>query len=357
MCGRKKRKVGEKKRGVAGLVAIQRAGFFVESQPMKVLPPHPWLGALLVAALVAPAPADPAPPQGKVSTEAVSKRAAQLREAADLLERAQKALTSNRNLADQLFSQAELLVGPAALADLAEPFRAGAPPRVNTPTIAFDKNAKPQPAVLGNSEQEDEEDAVEPPKVEGRLSGVVRLGGRAASGVGLVTLEPIGRKGKRRAPRQRVIEQRGREFLPRLTAVSVGSTIAFPNFDTVFHNVFSTSPSTPFDLGLYRAGEAREVTFNKEGILRIGCNLHANMQAFVAVVSAPHYTVTDASGGFEFKRLPPGKYKLSAWNERSKEPLVKEITVKAGKNRLEVSVSDDAPKGPPPDKFGGKRGS
>lgn len=319
---------------------------------MKVLPRHPWLGALLAVALVAPAPADPAP--GKASE--VSKRAAQLREAADLLERAQKALASNRNLADQLFSQAELLVGPEALAELAEPFRAGAPPRVTTPTIAFDKNAKPQPAVLGNSEQEDEQDAVEPPKVEGQLTGVLRLGGRAATGVGLVTLEPVGRKAKRRAPRQRVIEQRGREFLPRLTAVSVGSTIAFPNFDTVFHNVFSTSPATPFDLGLYRAGEAREVTFNKEGILRIGCNLHANMQAFVAVVAAPHYTVTDASGGFEFRRLPPGKYKLSAWNERSKEPLVKEITVKAGKNRLEVSVSDDAPKGPPPDKFGAKRG-
>lgn len=324
---------------------------------MKGFSLHPYLGVLLTAALVAPAPADPVAAQDKASAaEVVAKRASQLREAAELLERAQKALAGNRNLADQLFSQAELLVGPEALAELAGPFRAGAPPRVTTPTLAFDKNAKPQPAVLGSSEQEDEEDAVAPPKVEGRLTGVLRLGGRAASGVGLVTLEPIGRKAKRRSPRKRVIEQRGREFLPRLTAVSVGSTIAFPNFDTVFHNVFSTSPATPFDLGLYRAGEAREVTFNKEGILRIGCNLHANMQAFVAVVSAPHYTVTDASGGFEFRRLPPGKYKLSAWNERSKEPLVKEITVKAGANRLEVSVSDDAPKGPPPDKFGGKRG-
>lgn len=306
-----------------------------------------------------PGPTAAAAPAGKppVAADPVARRSAALREAADLLERAGKALAGgNRNLADQFFSQAELLVGAPALADLAEPFRAGGPPRVTTPTIAVDRDAAPQPPLIGNSDQEDEDDKVAPPKVEGSLSGTVRIGAKAATGVGLVTLEPIGRKSKKRPARRRVIEQRGREFLPRLTAISVGSSIAFPNFDTVFHNVFSTSPAAPFDLGLYRAGEAREVTFTKEGVLRLGCNLHANMSAYVAVVSAPHYTVTDATGGFAFRHLAPGKYKLSAWNERSKEPVVKEITIKAGKNQLEVSVSDDAAKGPPPDKFGGKRG-
>lgn len=311
------------------------------------------------AAPAAPAkPAAPAPAAAAAPADPVAKRAAALREAAALLERASKALASgNRNLADQLFSQAELLAGPESLADLAGPFRVGGPPRVTTPTIAVDKNAAPQPAVLGSSEQEDEEDKVAPPKVEASLVGSLQLGGRAASGVGLVTLEPIGGKKVRKRPlRHRVIEQRGREFSPRLTAVSVGSTISFPNFDTVFHNVFSTSPSGPFDLGLYRAGEAREVTFTKEGVLRVACNLHANMSAYVAVVAAPHYTVTDSTGGFSFRHLAPGKYKLSAWNERSKEPFVKEITLKVGKNQLDLSLSDDAPKGPPPDKFGGKRG-
>lgn len=298
-----------------------------------------------------------APAAAGVPGDPASERAELLREAATLLDKAAKALKAgNRNNAEQLFTSAEILVGPEAVAELAPRFREGAPPVVGGKTIKFDPQTAPQPEVVGSSEAEDAEDKVAPPKVEGSLAGVIQIGGKGASGVGLVTLDPIGKKGKKRAPRRRVIEQRGREFAPKLTAISVGSTIAFPNFDSLFHNVFSTSPVTPFDLGMYRNGEAREYTFAKEGVIRVGCNLHANMSAYIAVVAAPHYTVTDGSGAFSFQHLAPGKYKLSAWNERSKEPVVKEVTIKAGKNQLDVSVTDDAPKGPPPDKFGGKRG-
>jgi plastocyanin len=301
---------------------------------------------------------NPAPPAGDPTTE----RAAAFREAAEKLERAARALLAgNRNNAEELFTAAELLVGSEALADLAERFREGAPPRVTTTPTKFDPQTAPQPKTIGSSEQEDVEDKVEPPRaaVEASLTGAIQIGGRSAGGVGLVTLDPIGpgnKKGKKRPSRRRVIEQRGREFAPKLTAISVGSTIAFPNFDSLFHNVFSTSPVTPFDLGMYRNGEAREFTFTKEGVIRVGCNLHANMSAYIAVVASPHYTVTDGSGEFSFRHLAPGRYKLSAWNERSKEPVVKEITIKAGKNQLDVGVTDDAPIGPPPDKFGGKRG-
>ena len=121
-----------------------------------------------------------------------------------------------------------------------------------------------------------------PPKVEGSLTGTVQIDGKPLNGAfGLVTLEPASGKWKPRAPKQRVMEQRNREFLPHVLAVPVGSTVAFPNFDTVFHNVFSTSPLGAFDLGIYKKGEAREFTFDKEGIIRLGCNLHANMSAYI----------------------------------------------------------------------------
>ena len=143
-----------------------------------------------------------------------------------------------------------------------------------------------------------------------------------------------------------MIEQRGREFLPHLIAVSVGSTVAFPNFDTVFHNVFSTSPLGAFDLGLYKAGEAREFTFEKEGIIRLGCNLHANMSAYIVVVSAPAYVVTDDKGAFAFKRLAPGKYKLRRGASSSKAPITQDVTIKAGKNERQRRRRGDAPGGP-----------
>lgn len=305
--------------------------------------------------------ARPAPPPSPAVTARpgpVHEKAQTLREAADQLDKAQTALDNdNKNLAEQLFSTAELLVGPDAVASIARVFREGAPPRITTPTQKVDPNAAPQPRVSGSSEAEDEKDRVAPPKIVASLTGQLQIDGRAPDkAFGLITLEPVDGKWKPRTPKRLTIEQRNREFLPHLMAVSVGSTVSFPNFDTVFHNVFSTSPVGPFDLGLYKVGEAREFTFQREGIVRLGCNLHANMSAYIAVVAAPAYVVTEESGKFAFRSMPPGKYKLRAWSERSKAPITQEVTLKAGRNEITVSVSADAEKGPSPDKFGGKRG-
>jgi plastocyanin len=309
-----------------------------------------------------PAPAAPAtPPPSPPAAPApgpVGERAQALREAADQLDKAGKALAAgNRNLAEQLFSTAELLVGAEALVALAPRFREGAPPRITTPTVKVDTAAPPQPRVIGSSEAEDAKDNVPPPRVGGSLTGQIMIDNKPLLGAfGLVTLEPASGKWKPRTAKHHVVEQRGREFLPHLMAVSVGSTISFPNFDTVFHNVFSTSPIGAFDLGLYKAGEAREYTFQKEGIVRLGCNLHANMQAYIAIVAAPAYVVTDDTGRYAFKHLEPGKYKLKAWSEKSKAPVEQDITIKVGANAIDVGVAADAPAGLPPDKFGGKRG-
>jgi plastocyanin len=295
-------------------------------------------------------------PTGKLTP--ANQKAQVFRDAADLIDKAQAALDNgNKNLADQYFSSAELLTGPEALAQLAPTFREGAPPRVTAPTEKIDVHAAPQPKTVGSSEEEDTAAKVPPPKVEGSLTGSVEIDGKPLVGAfGLVTLEPVTGKFPPRTPKRRVIEQRDRTFLPHVMAIPVGSTIAFPNFDGVFHNVFSTSPLAAFDLGIYKAGEAREYTFQKEGIIRLGCNLHANMSAYIAVVSAPAYVVTDDAGKFAFKHLAPGKYHLKAWSERSKTPIEQDVTVKVGANNVNVGVAADAPTGPAPDKFGGKRG-
>ena len=307
------------------------------------------------AATPAAAPAAGAASSAKTP---VTAKAGELRDAADALEKAQQALTNgNKSLAEHYFSTAELIVGEGAVASIAEQFREGAPPRVLAAPTKVDPHSPPQPKVSGSSEAEDAEAKVRPPPVEGSLTGTVQIDGKPLNGAfGLVTLEPASGKFAPRTPKHRVIEQRNREFLPHITAVPVGSTIAFPNFDTVFHNVFSTSPLGAFDLGIYKMGEAREFTFNKEGIIRLGCNLHANMNAYIAVVSAPAYVVTDDKGAFAFKHLAPGKYKLKAWSERSTTPIEQDITIKQGSNSVNVGVAADAPTGPLPDKFGKKRG-
>src|SRR5580698_5298556 len=198
-------------------------------------------GSAAATATGTPTPTTP-PPGGKLTP--AGEKAASLREAADLLDKAQTALgNGNKNLADQLFSTAELLVGPDMLASLADTFHAGAPPRVAGPTQKIDPSTPPQPKVVGSSEQEDAEAKVAPPRIEGSLTGVVQIDGKPLAGAfGLITLEPAGGKWTPRTPKHRSVEQRNREFLPHVLAVPVGSTVAFPNYDNVFHNVFSTSP-------------------------------------------------------------------------------------------------------------------
>ena len=325
------------------------------------------LGSAAAAVLTVAAAVALADPKGKLTP--AGEKAQTLREAADQLDKAAAALANgNKNLAEQLFSTAELLVGPDALASIAPSFRDGAPPRVQTPTQKIDLAAPAQPKTVGSSDQDDADAKVPPPPQYGTLTGSIQIDGKALGGAfGLVTLEPASGKFKPRQAKHRVIEQRNREFLPHLMAIPVGSTIAFPNFDSVFHNVFSTSPVGAFDLGLYKAGEAREYTFEKEGIIHLGCNLHANMSAYIVVVSQPFFVITDDTGKFAFRHIPPGKYKLKAWSERSKVPVTKELAIKVGKNEADIGVASDAAGAPcrndpskwcpanAPDKFGAKR--
>jgi hemoglobin len=282
----------------------------------------------------------------------VAERAEGLREAAHLLDKADVARRrGDRSLADQLFSSAELIVGGDALAALATLFRDGAPPRITSPPVAVARDAPPQPAAVGSSA----EDEPEPPRparatLRGTVSGV------GADGFVVVTLEPVGGRAPRRPPRRRVIEQRNREFAPRVLAVPVGSTVSFPNFDPIYHNVFSRSEARPFDLGLYKSHQARELVFDREGVVRVGCNLHANMSATVVVVSAPHYAITDRHGRFSFRSLEPGRYRLRAYSERAAEPTLREITVGAGEDEVAVALGASTPLGPLADKFGVPRG-
>jgi hemoglobin len=284
----------------------------------------------------------------------VVERAQAVREAASLLEKANTArLRGSRSFADQLFSSAELIVGTEAVADLAPLFRDGAPPRVTSPLKTLPLNASAQPAVVGNSDAEDPDSK---PK-RGSLTGSVQLpGGRPPQSLVVVTLEPVSGKFARRAPKRRTIEQRNREFAPKILVVPVGSTVSFPNFDTVYHNVFSRSETHPFDLGLYKGGQARELVFDREGVVRVGCNLHANMSAYVVTVAAPHYIVTDTVGHFAFRSLNPGRYRLRAWIENSDAPVIQTVEIKPAHNSVVVPISSEGPSGPQADKFGVPRG-
>lgn len=132
------------------------------------------------------------------------------------------------------------------------------------------------------------------------------------------------------------VRQRDLQFSPALTVVPVGTTVDFPNDDKVFHNVFSFSEASKFDLGLYKSGSSKSVTFRRPGVINVYCNIHPEMISQIKVVDSVHYAVVGKDGMFRIDRVPPGTYPLVAWRAASPE-VRKELTV-AGGNTAMIAV-------------------
>jgi plastocyanin len=151
------------------------------------------------------------------------------------------------------------------------------------------------------------------------LEGVVELveESRVLPGPGgaIVSYEPEG-GAPRPSPHTIEVDTRGKRFLPRVSVVARGSSVAFPNRDPVFHNVFSVSPSNRFDLGRYREGQSRSARFDKPGLVRVYCNVHEQMVAYVMVVETPYHTIAAEDGRFRLDGLPSGRGTLTVWHEQ-----------------------------------------
>jgi plastocyanin len=119
--------------------------------------------------------------------------------------------------------------------------------------------------------------------------------------------------------RHAVIDQRNQTFVPHVVGVPVGTTVDFPNHDPMLHNVFSASPAKRFDLGMYGEGETKSVTFDTPGVVRLLCNAHPKMEAFVVVSPNPWIAVTDARGAYAITGVPAGSRTVHVWHERLAE--------------------------------------
>ncbi|MGH9656988.1 MAG: hypothetical protein ACRD96_00500 [Bryobacteraceae bacterium] len=141
---------------------------------------------------------------------------------------------------------------------------------------------------------------------------------RDFSGV-VVWLDPVAGAATPARPQTARMLQKGKNFAPHVLAIPVGATVDFPNFDPIFHNAFSNFAGQPFDVGLYAPGSTRNVTFRREGIVRVFCNIHPTMSAVIAVLATPYVAVSGASGAFSIDGVPPGDYRLRVFHERATE--------------------------------------
>ncbi len=125
------------------------------------------------------------------------------------------------------------------------------------------------------------------------------------------------------------IDQRDLMFFPRVLPVQVGTIVDFPNNDNLFHNVFSYSQAKDFDLGRYPTGESRSVVFDRPGVVRVYCDIHAHMNATILVLNNPYFASPDDDGSFVLRNVPEGTYTMKLWYGRDVAES-RTITVRGG---------------------------
>jgi len=137
---------------------------------------------------------------------------------------------------------------------------------------------------------------------------------------------------------RRQIRQEHESFVPRVVAITRGSTIDFPNGDPFFHNVFSLSGAGTFDLGRYPNGQSRARQFTRPGLVKVYCHIHSQMSATILVLDHPYFATPGDDGAFVLPAVPAGQYVLVAWHERVGEQKTR-VTVQPGQTTaLEIGL-------------------
>lgn len=127
-------------------------------------------------------------------------------------------------------------------------------------------------------------------------------------------------------------------YAPRVVVAPIGSTVRFPNHDPFNHNVFSVSEPNAFDLGLFGRNQSRSHTFTGPGLVRVYCNVHPRMVAYVVLVRNRYYTQPANNGTFTIPGVPPGRYELHVWHERIPLVVTQDVTVGSGSAPVQVQL-------------------
>jgi plastocyanin len=114
--------------------------------------------------------------------------------------------------------------------------------------------------------------------------------------------------------RDAVVDQVSKEFVPRVLAIAVGTTVVFPNHDNVRHHVYSFSAAKRFELPLYSGVAAQPVVFDKPGTVVLGCNIHDWMIGYIYVSESPYFAKTGDDGKALIADLPPHAYIVRVWH-------------------------------------------
>jgi plastocyanin len=146
----------------------------------------------------------------------------------------------------------------------------------------------------------------------------------------VVTLEGIMKGAPVEKEAVHELDNLGCRFVPHVLAASVGQFVVFKNSDPILHTAHAlfTSGQPQFNVGLY-PGKVSRKPLVTPGVVKIICEVHPWMSAYIVVTDHPYYSVTDIYGEYLISDIPAGSYRLKVWHETlgSEE---KPVEVKAG---------------------------
>lgn len=132
----------------------------------------------------------------------------------------------------------------------------------------------------------------------------------------VILLEGVAR-GKKPAG-EAVLDNARCVFVAHVTAVMAGERARVKNSDAILHNThgFLGKP-TVFNLALPNRDQMIDITkrLTRPGVIRVVCDAHPHMTAWMIVHDSPYYAVTDERGAFRIDGIPPGSYKVTMWHE------------------------------------------
>jgi plastocyanin len=133
------------------------------------------------------------------------------------------------------------------------------------------------------------------------------------------------------------IVQKNKLFNPKVTVVQTGTSINFPNEDSVRHHVYSFSPAKKFELKLYSGVPTKPLLFDQAGVVTLGCNIHDSMVGYIYVVDTPFFAKTDEKGKATLK-LNDGQYNYQAWLPGQTKPGVEQKIKLEGVAEVKISI-------------------
>jgi plastocyanin len=134
----------------------------------------------------------------------------------------------------------------------------------------------------------------------------------------IVSLHPLSFKAKIQPLQNASITQKEQTFIPNVLPVTKGTTVYFLNEDEFFHNIYSLTPGSRFNIGRRPPGDPYPIKIKKSGAIKLSCDIHPHMYGIILSLDTPYFCRVDETGNYRIKNLPDGEYELRIYHPQEK---------------------------------------